>query len=139
VALCLGYVCARLFDRVRVNNARARVGELTEQARREAEALVRTAELQAKEEIFKKREEFEREADVKRGELRDEERRVEQARGELRDEERRLGKREDNLLKKERSLEHNQRKLSERRSEVEKRHAEVDELVQKQNQLLHQI
>jgi ribonuclease Y len=139
VALFLGYGGARLLDRMRLDSARARVAELKEQGRKEAEALLKTAELQAKEDLFKKREELDREAEQKRNEVREEERRVEQARAELRDEERRLGKREDALLKKERTLEHSQRKVSERRSELEKRHQEAEALVAQQTQVLHQI
>jgi ribonucrease Y len=127
-----GYVLARLYDRSRLNSAQARVAEITSQAQREAENLLKTAELKAKDELFSKREEFNRE--------------IEKARSEVRDQERRLEKREDGLdqkhqaqIKKERMLEHAQRKLSERREHVEKRTKELEELLALQTQKLHEI
>ena len=132
LGLLLGYGGARLLDRVRLNNAQARVAELTYQAVQKADTILKEAELQAKDELFRKREEFTRE--------------VEQSRTELREQERRLAKREDNLeqkhqvlLKKERALEHSQRKLNEKRSEVERRLQELEGLVQQQTQKLHEI
>src|SRR5437868_3149365 len=106
VALLVGYAAARLRDHFRHDNARARAAEVIDQAKKEADNLQRGAELKAKEDLFKRREELEREIDVKRAEVQDQLRKVEESRLEVRDEEKRLGKREDVLLKKERSLEH---------------------------------
>jgi ribonuclease Y len=139
VALLVGYGIARLFDRFRLDNARARVAEITDQAKKEADNLRKEAELHAKDEAYKRREELEREAEIKRAEVGDQQKRLDERTDELREEERRLGKREDALLKKERVLEHNQRKLSERRGEVEKRHQEVEALIVRQTELLHQV
>src|SRR3712207_1296128 len=104
VGFLLGFGGARLLDRFRLNNVQARVTEITVQAERDAETIRKRAEVDAKDELFKKREEFNREMD--------------QSRTELREQERRLDKREDGLeqkhqalLKKERSLEIGQRKL----------------------------
>jgi ribonuclease Y len=132
VGLLGGYGCARFQDRLRITSARNQIGDITSQAKKEAENIVKEAELQAKDELFKKRDEFNREA--------------EQARHELREQERRLEKREDGLeqksqvlLKKERAVEHSQRKLSEKREHVEKRSQELDALIQKQTEKLHEI
>src|SRR5262245_28304914 len=97
VALLVGYGAARLRDHFRHDNARARAAEVIDQARKEAENLHRAAEVRAKEDLFKRREELEREIDVKRGEVQEQLRKTEQARLEVRDEEKRLGKREDVL------------------------------------------
>jgi ribonuclease Y len=139
VALGIGYGAARLLDHLRHNNAQTRVAELTERARKEADNLIKEAELKAKDELYKKREDLDREAEQKRNELLEQQRRVEQSRGEVREEERRLGKREDVLLKKERALEHGQRRLVERRHELEKRQEDLEAMIGQQTQVLHQI
>ncbi len=132
VGLLAGYGLARVYDRSRLQSAQARVAEITTQAQREAGNLLKAAELQAKDELFGKREEFNRE--------------LEQSRGEIREQERRLEKREDVLdqkhqaqVKKERVLENHQRKLVERRDQLDKRNKELDELIQQQTQKLHEI
>ncbi len=139
LALGVGYGLARLYDRQRaksaeadVKSAQARAAEIVAQAQRESENILKAAELKGKDELFSRREEFNRE--------------MEQARNELRDQERRVEKREDLVdqkhqvqIKKERVLESNQRKLSERREEVEKRAAELDQLIKQQGEKLHEI
>jgi len=132
VGLLIGYGSARFLDKFRLNSARARVAEISDNARKEASNLVKEADLKAKDELFKKREEFNREA--------------EQARTELREQERRLEKREDSvdqkhqaLLKKERVVDHGERKLKERRVEVERRQQELETLLKEETQKLHEI
>jgi ribonuclease Y len=127
-----GYAAARFRDRFLLSTTQARVSELTTQARKEADNVLKEAELKSKDEVFKKREDFNRE--------------TEQARAELREQERRLEKREDTVdqkhhaqLKKEKSLEHLQRKLHERRELIEKRSQELDSLLQQQAQKLQEI
>src|SRR5712692_398610 len=83
IFLPAGYALARLLDRSRGYSVQARITDLAAQARREAENIIKDSELKAKDELFKKREEFNRE--------------MEKARGEIRDQERRLEKREDVL------------------------------------------
>jgi ribonuclease Y len=132
LGLLLGFGSARLLDRFRLNSIQTRVVEITKQAEETAATIRQRAELDAKDELFKKREEFNRE--------------MEQARNELREQERRLEKREDgleqkhqSLTKKEKVLENNQRKLTERKTDLEKRHEELDALLLKQSQSLHEI
>lgn len=132
VALAAGYAIARYYDRFNVNSAQAKVADITEQARKRADNLLKEAELKAKDDLFGKREEFNRE--------------LEKSRNELREHERRLEKREDTIdqkhqlqVKKERTLEHTQRKLHERRDQIEKRSAELDKLITDQMQKLHEI
>jgi ribonucrease Y len=132
IAAPVGYALARLLDRTRGHNMQARIIELTAQAKREAENIVKDSELKAKDELYKKREAFNQE--------------MEQARADLRDQERRLEKREDVVdqkhqaqLKKERALEHSQRKLAERREQVEKRGRDLEALVSQQTARLQEI
>src|SRR5262249_29784980 len=83
VGLTAGYVSARLQDRWQLTSAQARIAEFHQQAKQQADNLLKEAELKAKDELFKKREDFTRE--------------VEQAWVEQREHERRLEKREDTL------------------------------------------
>jgi len=132
IAVPVGYGIARFLDRSRESSARGEATKIIDQAKRQADNLLKESELKAKDEVFKKREEFNRELD--------------QARGEVREQERRLEKREDVLdqkhqvqLKKERTLEHLQRKLDEKRKHVEKRSQDLDHLIEEQTEKLHQI
>jgi ribonuclease Y len=132
LGVLLGVGGARLLDRFRLSKVQARVAEITKQAEETARTIRQRAELDAKDELFKKREEFNRE--------------MEQSRNELREQERRLDKREDGLeqkvqavMKKEKSLDNNQRKVAERKADLEKRHEELDALLLKQSQTLHEI
>jgi ribonuclease Y len=127
-----GFGGARFLDRFRLSSAHARVAEITNQAQKAADNIRKESELRAKDDLMQKREEFNRE--------------TEKSRAELREQERRLEKREDGieqkqqlLLKKEKSIESNQRKLHERREQVEKRSRELEELLQVQTQKLHEI
>jgi ribonucrease Y len=130
---CLGgFGVARLFDRARLNSTRIQAAEITESARREADNIVKAAELANKEELIKNRETLEREAEQKRKELRDQERRLEKR-------EDSLEQKHQTLVKKERVLENGQRKLSEKKADVEKKTEEVELLRQQQMSELHRI
>ncbi len=130
--LAVGWIVARLLDRSRLGGVRASAAAITAAARIDAEKILKEAELKTKDDLYRKREEFNRE--------------TEQTRIELRDQERRLDKREDgleeknkDLQKKERALEHSQRKHSERKAEIERRAQEAEELVKQQTQRLYEL
>ncbi len=130
--LAVGWLTARLLDRSRLGGVRASAAEITAAARIDAEKILKEAELKTKDDLYRRREEFNRE--------------TEQTRIELRDQERRLDKREDGLeekskelQKKERALEHSQRKHSERKAEIERRAQEAEELVKRQTQKLYEL
>ncbi len=127
-----GYAAARLLDRSRLHTTRAQATEITDSARREADNLIKAAELASKEDTFQKREALEREAEQKRKELREQERRLEKR-------EDAIEQKQQSLVKKERVLDNGQRKLGERKGELEKREAEVDALKQQQMTELHRI
>ena len=77
VAGPLGFLAARFLDRARQSSAKTKAAELTAQAKREADNILKDSELRAKDELFKKREQFNREAEQSRTELREQERRLE--------------------------------------------------------------
>src|SRR6266480_2697825 len=96
-ALC--YVWLRQLESKNLHSAEVRAKELVAQAEKNAENIIKESELKAKDEFFKMREEFNREADKTRNEQKDEQRRLE--------------KREDtieqlnqNILKKDKHLQH---------------------------------
>ena len=131
-AAAIGYGSARWQDRLRLTGVQARVQEITEQARKEADNIRKEAELSAKDELFQRREEFNREA--------------EQTRAELREHDRRLEKREDGieqkeqlLQKKDRLLEHGQRKVHEKREQLNQRSLELDRLIREETEKLSEI
>src|SRR5262245_25056691 len=73
LALVLGlvgcYGASRLVDRSRLNSTRTQANDITEAARREADNILKAAELANKEELLRSREGLEREAEEKRKEL----------------------------------------------------------------------
>jgi ribonuclease Y len=115
-----------------VNSSKAQALAITQTAKREADNIIKAAELATKEDIFQKREALDKEAEQKRNELREQERRLEKR-------EDSLEQKNQALVKKERSLDNTHRKLSERRAEAEKRMLDVEELHQKQLGELHRI
>jgi ribonuclease Y len=136
IGLGLGGIAAVLWlrrqDQLNLNSARAQAETLVNQSRKDADNVVKEAELRAKDDIFKRREEFNRE--------------IEQLRTEQREQERRLEKKEDSLdqkeqalHKKEKELKHTERKLHDRRESLEKRQQEAEALVQQQTAKLHEL
>jgi ribonuclease Y len=115
-----------------VRAAEARAQEILEQARQDADRLLKDAELRTRDEAFRRREELNRE--------------LEAARTELREHERRIEKREDaavekarELARKERHVEHVQKKLADRKEALEKRAKELDGLIEQETRKLHEI
>lgn len=126
------YWLVRRQDRTNLASSQNRALEVETQARKNADNILKEAELKTKDEFFRKREEFNREA--------------EQAKNQQREIERTLEKREDSLeqkhqiqLKKERNLQHLDKKLHERKEALDKRLLEVEDLVKAQTQKLHEI
>jgi ribonuclease Y len=128
----IAFKLVRRQDRLNLNSAQNRAAEIFAQASQGAENVRKEAELKAKDEVFQRREEFNRE--------------IEHAKGEIRDQERRLEKREDSIeqkhqlqLKKERLLQHNEKKLHERKEALEAKLKEAEVLGEQQAQKLHEI
>jgi ribonuclease Y len=132
VGVTISFVLIRRADRHNLSSAENRAKELVSQAEKNAETILKDAELRAKDETFKKREDLSRE--------------IELAKNEQREHERRLEKREDSLeqkhqaqVKKERLLQHNERKLHEKKEHWEKKLKDAEALVLEQTQKLHEI
>jgi ribonuclease Y len=132
VGLVLCYLVVRHVDRTRLHGVRSEAEAILQRARDDAEKIRKEAELKAKDDLHALREEFKRE--------------TEQIRDELREQERRLDKREDSLeeksqlqQRKERSLESLKSKLADRRSEVDRLGREAEGLVRQQMARLQEI
>jgi ribonuclease Y len=112
--------------------AEVRARDIVSQAEKNADNIVKEAELKAKDEMFRKREEATRD--------------LEKAKDEQREHERRLEKREDLLeqkhqaqLKKERLLQHNEKKAAERKEALDRKLLDVEATVAEQTKRLHEI
>ncbi len=109
-----------------------KVLDILEIAKRDGERILKDAELKAKDESYRRREELNRELETSRNELREQERRVQ--------------KREDasedkakDLTRKERTVEGLQKKAVEQREVFELKAKELDGIIVKETKKLHEI
>jgi len=114
------------------HEAHSRGNDLIEQSRRDADQIIREAELKARDDAFRRREEVTRE--------------LEAARLEIRELERRAEKREDaaeqkqkELARKEKHLESLKEKIADRRELLEKKTKHLDEVIEQETKKLHEI
>ena len=106
--------------------------EIVELAKRDGEALRRDAELTAKEEGLKRRQEVEKELNLLRDEIRNQERKLDKRESGLKDQ-------QDDIAKKERMLEVTQLKLSERAKVVDARDKELEKIIKQEQEQLYKI
>src|SRR5262245_52061497 len=132
VAFGVGFGVARIQDRLRVTSAQTRITEMLAQAKSQADNLQKEVELQAKADLFKRRETLSREFDQKLNEVRDQERR--------------LDKREDSLeeksrdfQKREKEFDSQKKKVADRKEQVEKRAKDLEAVLQQQTQKLQDL
>jgi ribonuclease Y len=132
IGLIAGAAAGFFFERLRLGDAYRTREQLLHDAEREADNLRKTRELEAKEELLRRREAMEQELD--------------QARDELREQERRLDKREaqvderlEDHRKKEKMLEATQNRLAERSKVVETREREMERLIKQEQEELYKI
>ena len=112
--------------------AQARARDIIDQARKDGERIAKDAELHARDELFSKREAFNRETEQSRADLRDLERKLEKK-------EAALDLRHKELAKEEKAVEHSKRKLGDRKEALEKRQKELDDLIRQETDRLHQL
>ncbi len=143
VALLLGlgggYAVRTWADRLRKAGVQKDVDAMLEQAKREAETIIaqgrtnaKDIEQQAKDGLFQKREEFNKELQGIRNELKDQERRIEKR-------EESLDQQQQALLKKEKIVDKIKREATERREQYERRLKEVEEAQKEQTDKLLEI
>jgi ribonuclease Y len=112
--------------------AEARGAELTEQARRAADQIVRDAELKARDDAFRRREELSRELDAARAEVRDLERRVEKR-------EDAVEQQQKELAREKKQLDAQRDKLAERKEALEAKSKQLDDVIAQETRKLHEI
>lgn len=127
-----GIVASFLVARYRAASARGIAETILAEARREAETIRRQADLAAKEEGLRRREEFDAEADAMRREFRDQEKRLEK-RADLLDEKLEL------INRKEHEIEALQRNLGDQQDVLRRRDAEVQKVLADQLEALRRI
>ncbi|VTR95974.1 ribonuclease : Ribonuclease Y OS=Planctomyces limnophilus (strain ATCC 43296 / DSM 3776 / IFAM 1008 / 290) GN=rny PE=3 SV=1: DUF3552: KH_1: HD [Gemmata massiliana] len=115
-----------------MRRAEARGEELVEQSRRDAERIVREAELKARDEAVRRREELSRELDTARSEVRDLERRVEKREDAVEQHQR-------ELVRKEKYVDGLKEKIAEREDALDKKAHHLDGLIDKQTKQLHEL
>ncbi len=121
-----------VFDRIRAGHRRQQADQILVEARKEADDVVKAAQVEAKAEYIKRQEQFEQE--------------TAEIRTEHRETEKRLAKREDNIEKKldtlntkERALDQRDRQLGEREQELTAKNERLDEIIRDQRQHLLRI
>ncbi|HEY2784672.1 MAG TPA: ribonuclease Y [Fimbriiglobus sp.] len=106
--------------------------DIVEQGRRDADRLMKEAELKARDEAFRRKEEITRELEKKRTELRELERRLEKKDDALEDQQK-------ELTKKDRAVDQLQKKLGEKRDELDRKEKNLDDVISEQTKKLSQL
>jgi len=112
--------------------AEEEVGRILNDARRQAENLIREARLEAKDRLFQMKSEFDTETRETRAELKTRERRLNQK-------EENLDRKSEQLEKKEREYNRREKKLARQEEKVNAREVEYEQLIEEQKQQLEKI
>jgi ribonuclease Y len=132
VGALLSLLGVKLLDRLRRRDAETEARSIIERAQLDATTLVKEAQLRIKEESIQQKAELDREMNRLRDQLRERERSLDK-RQELTEQQ------VDHLRKQERIVEATQRRLTERIEDSDKRAQELEKLVDRQRQILHEM
>ena len=132
VAFVVGWILAKRLDRGRVGSAREMSTRLVEDAKRESEAILHKAKLEARSVEIAGKEQLRAENDKQRAELR----RVEER---LSDRESKLDRRADELQSREQSINDRNRNLDNREKEIDELQDSVEAIIDQQNRRLEEI
>jgi ribonucrease Y len=132
LSVVIGIAGASLIARFRAKNARGGADQILASARLEAETIRKQAELAAKEDVLKRREDFEVEIDRVRGDFREQERRLDK-RADI------LDQKLEMINTKELELASAGRLLADQQEELRRRHAEVKQNLALQLENLQRI
>ncbi|HWE39109.1 MAG TPA: ribonuclease Y [Isosphaeraceae bacterium] len=127
-----GLAALHFLTRLGLRTARERAQDVLADAQLRAEALVKEADLQAKEEAIRRREEIDREAELARKEVREQERRLEK-RADL------LDQKLVQITRKEAEFEAREQTLVVRADELSRRDAELARVLDDQRATLHRL
>lgn len=132
VGLVIGALAGFFAERVIRGAAYKSRDEILKQAERDAESVRKTGELQAKEEVLRRREAAEKELNATREELRNHERHLDKR-------ESTLDEVQEDIAKKERMLETTQQKLTDRTRSIEAKEKELDRVLKQEQEQLYKI
>jgi ribonuclease Y len=132
IGLAIGGVLGFLADRLMKGSAYRTRDQLIQDAEREAENVRKTSEIQAKEELLKRREAMEDELNSLRDNVRQEERRVDKR-------EAAIEEMQSDIQKKEQMLQTMQQRVTDRSKAVDAREAELEKILQQEQDELFKI
>lgn len=132
VGVLVGGGALLLVNHLRGRDIQTQAAAVLDQAKSEAENLLRSAELEAKEKALQKKQQFEQEANKFRDQVRKKENAVER-----RDEQ--LRQSAEDLKKQEKMVEANQRRLTEKIQEADRRSQQLKSSIAEQTQQLQEI
>lgn len=132
IALVLGAAIGYFIDYVIKGKAHRTASELVKDAEKYAEELRRRAELDAKDELFRRKEKLDQELEKTRVDLRNQERALDKR-------ESSLNELEGNLKKRERMVEQQQQKIAERAKTLDNRERELERMLQEEQEELYKI
>jgi ribonucrease Y len=132
VGLAVGLLGGFFLDRIRRGAAYQQRDDILKSATSEAENIRKSQELAGREDLFKRREELEKELGKSRDEIRDQEIRISKRETVLEERQSEFGKRE-------RMLETTQNKLAERSKSMEAREKELQQIIQDEQEQLYKI
>jgi ribonuclease Y len=130
--LATGALAGFFLDRIRQGAAFRTREQILEDARREADNVKRSAELEAKEQLLQRREELERELHSIREKLHEQERQLDRRDAKLED-------LQAGINKKEQMLQSMQQRLTDRTRAAEVREAELEKLIKQEQEELYKI
>ena len=132
VGIIFGFLICYLFFRLRQVSRERTSKNVIVEAKSEAERILKSADITAREDLYKRKERIEKE--------------TQETRHELRQLEKRLSKREDNLerkidilTKKEKYIESMASNLSNKQSELGKKEIQLDDLIQEEKNNLYKV
>jgi ribonuclease Y len=130
--LVIGALAGFFAERVIRGAAYKSRDEILKQAERDAESVRKSGELQAKEEVLRRREAAEKELNATREELRNHERHLDKRESTLEEV-------QEDIAKKERMLETTQQKLTDRTRSIEAKEKELDRVLKQEQEQLYKI
>ncbi len=128
----LSFVAVKLLDRLRRKDAESEARTILERAKLDAASLVKEAQLKLKEESIQLKAEMDREFGKQRDQIRERERSLDK-RQEATEQQ------AEHLRKQERIVEATQRRLTDKIGSADKRNEELQNLIQRQRQMLHDL
>ncbi len=128
----LGVIATLMYGRRNVGSAENRAKEILEEARKDAQTIIREGKIDAKEDLQRTRAEFERSTKEQRREVRKQEKWLEQKKESI-------DKRVDLIEQKEQQIERERDKLSSQKQTIERSKERVQHLVREEEDALQRI